>query len=112
MFINGAVGGMQSPLGARIEGVPDESFEKAKYIGEHVADIAANAVQAAKPMALTGYEFAERIIHIPVANAGFEAAAKADLYKGRKPMSATGTTAAPVGLIRLRDHEATYWRSR
>ncbi len=107
VFINGAVGGMQSPLGARIEGVADESFEKAKYIGEHVADIAADAVMAAKPMPLTGYEFAEKTIHIPVANAGFEAAAKADLYKGRKPMGAMGTTAAPVGLIRLRDHDAT-----
>src|SRR5271165_3201183 len=39
IFINGAVGGMQSPLGAKIDGVPEESFDKAKFIGEHVADI-------------------------------------------------------------------------
>ena len=107
VFINGAVGGMQSPLGAKIDGVAEESFAKAKFIGEHVADIAADAVLNAKPGGLTGYEFSESTIHIPVANPGFEAAAKADLYKGRKPMSATGTTATPVGLIRLRNGDQT-----
>jgi hypothetical protein len=103
VFINGAVGGMQSPLGARIEGVPEESFDKAKYIGQHVADIAADAVLASKPAALTGYDFAENTIHIPVSNQGFLLAAKADLYKGRKPMSPAGTTATPVGVVKLRN---------
>jgi len=103
VFVNGAVGGMQSPLGAKIEGFPEESFDKAQYIGHHVADIAADAVLAAKPSSLTGFEFAETTIHIPIANKGFQLAAKADLYKGRKPMSASGSTAAPVGLVRLRD---------
>jgi hypothetical protein len=107
VFINGAVGGMQSPLGAKIEGVAEESFEKAKFIGEHVADIAADAVLEAKPGELTGFVFAENTIYIPVANPGFQAAAKADLYKGRKPMSANGSTAAPVGLIRLRNGDKT-----
>lgn len=107
VFINGAVGGMQAPLGAKLENLAEESFEKAKYIGEHVADIAADAVLAAKPARLTGFEFAETTIHIPITNQGFQLAAKADLYKGRKPMSATGTTATPVGLVRLRDGDTT-----
>ena len=104
VYINGAVGGMQSPLGARIGDLKEESFEKARFIGEHVADIAADAVLAAAPLSLTGYEFAERTIHVPVSNQGFHRAAEANIYKGRKPMT-TGTTATPVGLIRLRDHD-------
>ena len=96
---------MQSPLGAKIDGLREESFEKAQYIGQHVADIAADAVLAAKPTPLTGYEFGENTIHIPVTNQGFLLAAKADLYKGRKPMSPTGKTSAPVGLVLLRNHD-------
>jgi hypothetical protein len=107
VYINGAVGGMQSPLNAKIEGLAEESFEKAKFIGEHVADIAADAVLAGKPAPLTGYGFATSTVHIPVTNQGFEAAAKANLYRGRKPMSATNKTATEVGVVTLRDGDTT-----
>ena len=106
VFINGAVGGMQSPLNAKIEGVAEASFEKARYIGEHVADIAADAVLAAKPTPLTGFILAEKEIRIPVTNQGFNLAAKADLYKGRKPTVADKTVTA-VGLVRLRNGDDT-----
>ena len=43
VFVNGAVGGKQSPLGAKFENIPDSSFEKAKHIGERVAEIATEA---------------------------------------------------------------------
>jgi hypothetical protein len=102
VFINGAVGGMQSPLNAKIEGVADASFEKARYIGQHVADVGAEAVLAASPTPLTGFYFAEQEIRIPVTNKGFDLAAKADLYKGRKPTVADKTV-TPVGLVRLRN---------
>lgn len=105
VFINGAVGGMQSPLGAKIEDLPENSFEKAQYIGEHVADIAADAVAAEKTIEIEGYSFAENDIHIPITNEGFQAAAQADLYKGRKPMNADKSTTTPVGFIRLRAGE-------
>jgi hypothetical protein len=102
VFVNGAVGGMQSPLGAKFDGIPDNGFEKAERIGQRVADIAADALEQAKPVKLTRYEFFERMIRIPLANKGFEQATKADLYHGRKP-AVDGQTTVPVGLIRLMD---------
>ena len=100
VFVNGAVGGMQSPLGAKFDGIADNSFEKAEHIGRRVAEIAAASLNQAKPVTVTRYEFFERIIKIPIANKGFEEAAKGDLYHGRKP-SVDGETSTPVGLIRL-----------
>ncbi len=100
VFVNGALGGMQSPLGARFENIPDNSFEKAEHIGKRVAEIAAEAVRTARPQRLTRHEFHERMVSIPVANKGFEQAAQADLYHGRKPTVA-GHSTVPLGMIRL-----------
>jgi hypothetical protein len=102
VFVNGAVGGMQSPLGAKLLGIPDNSFEKAERIGQRVADIGADALEHAGAVNVTRYEFEERIVHIPIANQGFEQAAQANIYHGRKP-SVDGQTSVPVGLIRLLD---------
>jgi hypothetical protein len=104
---NGAVGGMQSPLGAQVKDAeagalaPENSFRKAEIIGQRIADLAADAVRAAKPNRIGRVTFAERKIAIPVTNQGFQAAARADLYKGRKKTAADGSTTAPVGLIEL-----------
>jgi hypothetical protein len=100
VFVNGAVGGMQSPLGAKLGDIPDDSFEKAQHIGERVADIAADALQNAKPVRVTRYEFFEKMVRIPLANKGFELANQANLYHGRKA-AVDGQTVAPVGVIRL-----------
>ena len=100
VFVNGAVGGMQSPLGAKFENIPDSSFEKAKHIGERVAEIAANSMRSAQPAKITRHQFRERMVDIPVVNKGFDQAAKADLYHGRKPTVA-GHSTVPVGMIRL-----------
>jgi hypothetical protein len=102
VFVNGAVGGMQSPLGAKIPGIADNSFEKAERIGQRVADIGADVLEHASPVKITRYEFAERMVRIPIANKGFEQAAEANIYHGRKP-SVEGQASAPVGLIRLLD---------
>src|ERR1022692_1350763 len=104
---NGAVGGMQSPLGAKIKdpvtgsAAAENSFRKTQILGERIADLAADAARPAKPVRIDKVEFAERIITIPVTNRGFEMAAQADLYKGRKKTTADGATTAPVGLIRM-----------
>jgi hypothetical protein len=104
---NGAVGGMQSPLGAKVldpqtgSPAPEESFRKAEIIGQRVAGLAADAVRAAKPARFDRIDFAERKIEIPVTNPGFQAAAQADLYKGRKKMTPGGSTTTPVGFIRI-----------
>jgi len=101
VFVNGALGGMQSPLNAHL-GVPDSSFEKAEKIGRRVAEIAADALDHAQPVKVTRYEFYERMVSIPLANKGFEAATKADLYRGRKP-AGDGQSTVPIGLVRLMD---------
>jgi len=101
VFVNGALGGMQSPLNAHL-GVPDASFEKAEKIGTRVAEIGAEGLDHAQPVRVTRYEFFERMTKIPLGNKGFEAAAKADLYHGRKPAS-NGESIVPIGLIRLLD---------
>jgi len=104
---NGAVGGMQSPLGAKIKDpatgaiAAENSFRKTQILGERIADLAADAARPAKPVHIDKVEFAERIIAIPVTNRGFQMAAQADLYKGRKKTTAEGATTAPVGLIRM-----------
>ena len=108
---NGAVGGMQSPLGAKIKDpatgqvAEERSFRKTQVLGERIADLAADAARAAKPVRIDKVEFAERIIEIPVTNRGFEMAAQADLYKGRKKTTANGATTTPVGLIRMSGRE-------
>ena len=104
---NGAVGGMQSPLGAKIKDpatgsiAAENSFRKNEVLGERIADLAADAVRAAQPVRIDRVTFAERIITIPVTNRGFAAAALADLYKGRKKTTADGATTTSVGLIRM-----------
>jgi len=102
VFINGAVGGMQSPLGAKIGDLPNNSFEKAERIGLRVAEIASQALEHAQPVKISSFEFREKMIHIPIANKGFEQAAAANIYHGRKP-AVDGDTVVPVGLVRLLD---------
>jgi hypothetical protein len=103
---NGAVGGMQSPLGARVKDPEtgnvalENSFRKAEIIGNRIADLAADAAASAQPVSIDRVSFLETKIRIPITNRGFEAAAAADLYRGRKKMS-DGATITPVGLIRL-----------
>jgi hypothetical protein len=107
VFLNGAVGGMQSPLGASVPDpatgrpAPENSFLKAEIIGRRVAQVAATAVRNGHTMNADRIEFQEQRIEIPVSNPGFQQAAKADLYKGRKKMTPGGAATTPVGLARL-----------
>jgi hypothetical protein len=107
VFLNGAVGGMQSPLGAVVPDpvtgrpAPDNSFLKAELIGRRVAEAAAVALQNGSAVNADQIDFQETRIEIPIANQGFQMAAKADLYKGRKKMTPNGATTTPVGLVRL-----------
>ncbi|MBI4875331.1 MAG: hypothetical protein HY822_11925 [Acidobacteria bacterium] len=107
VFVNGAVGGMQSPLGAKIadpatgQPAPKDSFRFAEILGLRVADLAAEAVKKAKPARIDRMEFRETTIRIPLANQGFQMAAQAGLFKGRKAPNDDGTMAAPVGYLRL-----------
>jgi len=107
VFLNGAVGGMQSPLGATVPDpatgrpAPENSFLKAELIGRRVAEVAASAVRGGHTISADRIEFQEARVEIPISNQGFQLAAKADLYKGRKKMTPSGATNTPVGLARL-----------
>ena len=110
VFLNGAVGGMQSPLGTSVPDpatkrpAPENSFHKAELIGRRVAEVAAGAVRNGHTMNADRIEFQEKRIEIPISNQGFQLAAKADLYKGRKKMTAGGATTTPVGVARIFSH--------
>jgi len=107
VFLNGAVGGMQSPLGAKVPDpatkrpAPENSFLKAELIGRSVAEAAVGAALSAQAVPADRIEFLENRITIPITNKGFQLAAQADLYKGRKKLTADGGTETPVGVVRL-----------
>jgi len=107
VFVNGAVGGMQSPLGAKIadpatgEPAPKESFRFAEVLGTRVADLVGEAVKKARPASIDRIEFRESLIRIPLANEGFRSAVAVGLFKGRKTLNDDGTMTAPVGYVRL-----------
>ncbi len=104
---NGAVGGMQSPLGAKVKDpasgaeAKDRTFRKAEISGQRVADLAAEALASAKPSPVESLVFRETVVRIPMTNPGFQMAAKAGLFKGRKLPNDDGTTNTPVGLVRI-----------
>ena len=114
IFLNGAVGGMQSPLGASVvdpaskQPVQENTFQKAEIIGRRVAEVAGVAVRNAKPFAADRIEFREARIPVPVTNHGFQLAAQADLYKGRKKMNPDGSTTTTIGLVRLSTKGQTF----
>ncbi len=107
VFMNGAVGGMQSPLGAEFVDpttraiAPKDSLRFAEVIGERIADLAHDALANARPVAVDRIEYREKRIRIPVANDGFRQAAAAKLYGDRKQFGADGTTETVVGYLRL-----------
>ncbi len=107
VFVNGAIGGMQSPLGSTVKDpatgkvVAEKTFEKADSIGGRVAKLAAEALAKARPVTLDSFVFREKLIGIPMTNPGFQLAAKAGVFGGRKQPNADGTTTTPVGYIRF-----------
>ena len=107
VFCNGAVGGMQSPLGAKVrdpatgENAKEGTFRFAELIGLRVGEIAASALAGAKPAEVSGIVFAETVIDVPMANPGFLAAAKAGVFAGRKQPKPDGMAATPVGYVRF-----------
>lgn len=107
ILINGAVGGMQSPLGAKIvdpvtsKPAPADSFRFAEIVGEYVAANVRTSMAKAKPVEVSDIAYQETMVSIPVANRGFGMAAQAGLFKGRKAMIADMTVTTPVGYLKL-----------
>jgi len=102
VFVNGAIGGMQSPLGAQVPGdLKDGTFEKAIYIGTRVGEIAVEAIEKSTPSAIDSIEYRIERINVPLANKGFEQAMALNLYSGRKPLGKDSTTPSIIGAFRL-----------
>lgn len=107
LFVNGALGGMQSPLGAKFrdprtnELAEKDTFRFAEVIGNKVADLAVEAIENAPSVSVNRISYTEKLAKIPVTNEGFRQAAAANLYGGRKAFAPDGTTSAPVGLLRI-----------
>jgi hypothetical protein len=107
VFANGAIGGMQSPLGAKIvdpatgKPAPEESFRKAEILGTRVAELAAAAVRDAQREKPARIEYREAALEIPVSNALFRAASAAGVYRRRKAISEEGTIETLVGMFRI-----------
>ncbi len=106
VFLNGAVGGMQSPLGAPVidpatkAAAPEESFRKAEIIGTTVAELAAAAVRNAARVPVDSIEFREQALELPVTNKNLLTASKIDLFGGRKAMAGDSTETV-AGIFRL-----------
>lgn len=110
VLINGAVGGMQSPLGATVNdeltggSIQKAGFRMAEIIGRRVADLACDALAKHKAAVKIGrIEFKRKQIEIPLANERFLQASQAGVFKGRKKATAEGNIATAVGLIRFWD---------
>ena len=106
VFVNGAVGGMQSPLGSTVKDasgkvVPERTYEKAEFIGSRVAELAAGALAAAPVATPDAFLFREKPIEVPMTNPIFRMAAQAGIFAGRKQPNAEGGTTSPVGFIRF-----------
>jgi len=107
IFVNGAIGGMMSPLGAAItdpatgQPAPKDTFRFAEIVGREAAQHALRALAAAEAVSPDALLYRERMAAIPVTNRNFLMAAAANLFKGRKPMTAEQGTTAPVGYLRL-----------
>jgi len=106
VFVNGAIGGMQSPLGAKIldpetgQPAPKDSFRLAEIVGRYAARHVIESQKKVKSAAVDSLVYKETMAKFPVTNQGFLMAAKLGLFGGRKPMQEGGTT-APVGYLKL-----------
>jgi hypothetical protein len=107
VFVNGAVGGMQSPLGTALvdpatgQAAPKETFRFAEIVGEYVARHVLAATKAARVVEVSSIDYRETVVEIPVSNQAYLMGSQVGVFKGRKPMSATSSTFAPVGYLRV-----------
>ncbi len=106
VFVNGALGGMQSPLGAKIldpdtgQPAPKDSFRFAEIVGLYAARHVVESQKKAKPAPVDEILYRETMVRFPVTNQAFLMVARIGLFGGRKAMKDSGTE-APVGYLRL-----------
>lgn len=107
VFINGAVGGMMSALGAKFDdpktGKPaePETFRFAEIVGREIGRAAAASPREGRSFKPDVVEYKETEVDVPVSNPNFLAASAAGLFKGRKSFSDGKASPTVVGLLRL-----------
>jgi hypothetical protein len=106
VFVNGALGGMQSPLGAKVldpatgQPAPKDSFRFAEIVGRYAARHVIESQKRARSAAVDTVLYREKMVELPVTNPAFLMAAKAGIFGGRKPLAGEGT-ASPVGYLKI-----------
>lgn len=107
VFLNGALGGMQSPLGAKIDdpltGKPAEkdSWRFAEIVADAALSAVRQATEEARMTVLDTVEYRETMMKVPVTNQNFLMASKAGLFKSNKPIPEDGMMETPVGYLKL-----------
>jgi len=107
VFLNGALGGMQSPLGAvfndPLTGKPPakDSPRFAEIVAHAALSALRNALEDPRPAVLDAVEYRETTMRVPVANKNFLAASQAGLFKHNQPVLQGGVIESPVGYLRL-----------
>lgn len=107
VLLNGALGGMQSPGGALVrdprtkEPVPHDSFRKAEVIGVRAAELAWEALAAARPLRVDRLRYEETRVRIPLANEGFRRAIAAGIFGEMRRLDPQGEFETVVGYLRL-----------
>jgi hypothetical protein len=107
VFLNGALGGMQSPLGAKFNdpatGQPPvkNSPRFAEIVAGAAIDALREGTEEARMSILDTVEYRETMLKVPVTNSQFLAAAKANLFKSNRPISPDGVIETPAGYLRL-----------
>jgi hypothetical protein len=106
IFVNGAIGGMQSPLGTTLvdpktgQPAPAKTFRFAEIVGEYVARHVLEATAKAGTLTVNAIEYREEIVEIPVTNQAYLMGSQVGVFKGRKPM-ASRSTRTTVGYLAL-----------
>jgi hypothetical protein len=116
VYVNGAVGGMMSPLGenAKItdpqtgQPAPDKSWRKCELIGQRVADVAVEALKNGEKVATTSVAVKTKDIFIPLQNERFRLAfavgviVPRQIYLNGKPINEMRETNVPgVGKVKM-----------
>ncbi len=107
VFLNGPLGGMQSPLGAKFNdpqtGKPPEkdSPRFAEIVGQAAVAALREAVEESRMSVLDSVEYRETLMKVPVTNQNFLIASKAGLFKSNKPIPPDGMMETPVGYLKL-----------
>lgn len=108
VFLNGALGGMQSPLGGSIpdpdsrEMLREPTFRFAEVLGEHLAMVAQQAIDRGQQVPVDEVHYFEEMVRIPVTNKNFIAASQAGIFGERKQIHDLRNFETPVGFLRLR----------